>query len=191
MANIAERIVEGGIFSSRWLQAPMYVGLVVAQTFYCWKFGVELWHMIATLTGPEGMTAKMFLLGILELIDFVMVANLIAMVVIGGYATFISKLDIGHHPDRPEWLDHIDPGSIKVKLASSLIGISSIQLLQAFIGIDTRVAKLADPAAIDLFYRGILWQIVLHVVFVISALLLALTDMVMMRRHRAGDKDDH
>lgn len=186
MANLAERIIEGGIFGSRWLQAPMYVGLVVAQTFYCWKFGVELWHLIAQTGTLDG---KHFLMVILELIDFTMVANLIAMVVIGGYATFISKLDIGHHPDRPEWLDHIDPGSIKVKLASSLIGISSIQLLQSFISVGSMT--FADTVAADAYYRGILWQIVLHVVFVISALLLALTDMVMMRRHRAGDKDDH
>lgn len=186
MANIAERIVEGGIFGSRWLQAPMYIGLVIAQTFYCWKFGVELWHLIASAQSLDG---KHFLMVILELIDFTMVANLIAMVVIGGYATFISKLDIGHHPDRPEWLDHIDPGSIKVKLASSLIGISSIQLLQSFIGISDKA--FPDAFAADAYYRGVMWQIVLHVVFVVSALLLALTDMVMMRRRRAGEKDDH
>lgn len=191
MANRAEIVLEWSIFSSRWLQAPMYVGLIIAQCFYCWKFGVELVHLVVSTNEISG---KVFLGGILELIDFVMVANLIAMVVIGGYATFISKLDLGDHADRPEWLDHIDPGAIKVKLAGSLIGISSIQLLQSFIKISepSMAAGLIQASGgIDAFYRGIFWQIMLHIVFVGSALLLAVTELVMYRRRRAGEGEGH
>ncbi len=185
MAKI-EHLLESGIFASRWLQAPLYVGLIVAQIAYAWTFGVELVHLI----GETGhVTGRVFLGGVLELIDFVMVANLITMVAIGGYATFVSKLDLHGHADRPDWLEHIDPGSIKVKLAGSLIGISSIHLLQSFI-------RIGDPAyletlathgqTIDQVYQQIRWQIVLHVVFLFSTLILALTEMVMHRRERVG-----
>jgi len=136
MASKIESFLEYGLFGTRWIQAPLYLGLIIAQLAYTWKFGVELVHLIQHTNEFSG---KVFLGGVLELIDFVMVANLITMVAIGGYATFVSKLDIGHHADRPDWLDHIDPGSIKVKLAGSLIGISSIHLLQSFISI-------GDPA---------------------------------------------
>ncbi|MBA3686434.1 MAG: TIGR00645 family protein [Planctomycetes bacterium] len=183
---IIEKFLEAGIFASRWLQAPMYVGLIIAQLAYTWKFTAELWHVV---THTNQWTGIVFLGGMLELIDFVMVANLITMVAIGGYATFVSKLDLDDHADRPDWLEHIDPGSIKVKLAGSLIGISSIHLLQSFI-------RIGDPAyletlathgqTIDQVYQQIRWQIVLHVVFLFSTLILALTEMVMHRRERVG-----
>jgi uncharacterized protein (TIGR00645 family) len=187
MAKRVESIIGYGIFASRWIQAPLYAGLIVAQVAYAWKFGIELWHLIGHTNELSG---KVFLGGVLELIDFVMVANLITMVAIGGYATFVSKLDIGHHPDRPDWLDHIDPGAIKVKLAGSLIGISSIQLLQSFISVGDPVylASMREQhLSIDDIYGTIRWQIILHIVFIISALMLALTEMVMARRHRVGE----
>lgn len=184
MASKIESLLEYGIFGSRWIQAPLYIGLIAAQIAYSWKFGVELVHLIQH---TNSFTGKVFLGGVLELIDFVMVANLITMVAIGGYATFVSKLDIGHHDDRPEWLDHIDPGSIKVKLAGSLIGISSIHLLQSFINIGdpAYIAMIRDKGlSMPEIYTTIFWQIILHVVFIGSALLLALTELVMARRHR-------
>lgn len=177
------------IFWSRWLQAPLYAGLIIAQIAYTWKFGVELWHLVSHAGLSDG---KVFLGGLLELIDFVMVANLLIMVVIGGYATFVSKLDLGDHSDRPDWLQHIDPGTIKVKLAGSLVGISSIQLLQSFIHIGTlKIGDTAGPGVITpvqatAMHEQVFWQIMLHVVFLASALALAFTEMVMHRRHRAG-----
>jgi uncharacterized protein (TIGR00645 family) len=187
MARLIESVLERGIFASRWIQAPLYVGLIVAQLAYAVTYGVELWHV---LLHTLDWTPKLFLLGLLELIDFLMVANLITMVVIGGYAIFVSKLNIEGHPDRPDWLEHIDPGAIKVKLGASLIGISSIQLLQSFVKLgEPGMAKTLAAQGVTLsdYYQQVQWQIVLHVVFLVSTLLLACVDFVMYRRHRAGD----
>ncbi len=189
MLKAVESGLEKLIFLSRWLQAPLYVGLIIAQVAYTWKFGVELWHVVSHTNTFDG---KHFLSCVLELIDFVMVANLIIMVVIGGYATFVSKLDLDGHDDRPDWLEHIDPGSIKVKLAGSLIGISSIHLLQAFIQLGSNLDAAGNPvnrtdAQIGMMHDQIGWQIVLHLVFLISTVMLALTEMIMHRRHRPGE----
>jgi len=172
MSKAVERGIEHLVFWSRWLQAPLYLGLIAAQVLYCWKFAQALWHLLYEVTAPG---EQKFMLGVLSLIDITMVANLITMVVIGGYATFVSKLDIGEHADRPDWLEHIDPGAIKVKLSASLIGVSGVHLLQSFISID----KMAP--------EHIKWQIIIHVTFLFSTILLALTELVMHRRHRAGE----
>lgn len=161
-----EHIFEVIVFSSRWIQAPLYGGLIVAELLYAYKFLVELWHMIA---GIQKLEETQFMLGILGLIDVTMVANLLTMVVIGGYATFVSKLDLEEHPDRPDWLTHIDPGTIKIKLAASLIGISSIHLLKSFVDIANE-----DPEHIK-------WKIFIHMTFLGSAILLAWTDKIMQK----------
>ncbi len=189
MLKVLESGLEKLIFFSRWLQAPLYVGLIIAQVAYTWKFGAELWHVVSHTNALDG---KHFLSGVLELIDFVMVANLIIMVVIGGYATFVSKLDLDGHDDRPDWLEHIDPGAIKVKLAGSLIGISSIHLLQAFIQLGSNMDANGNPVIrsdlqITQMHEQIGWQIALHLVFLISTVMLALTEMIMHRRHRPGE----
>ena len=127
--KMIENTVERMIFGSRWLLAPIYLGMIVAQGLYTWKFMQGLWHLGWDVNVS---TEVVFLQGVLGLIDFLMVANLIIMVLIGGYATFVSKLDLDDHPDRPAWLDHIDPGTLKTKLAGALIGVSGIHLLQTF-----------------------------------------------------------
>ncbi len=192
MLKRVEQGIESMVFWSRWLQAPLYVGLIIAQVAYTCKFMVELWHLIQHTSTWDG---KLFLGGVLELIDFVMVANLIIMVVIGGYATFVSKLDLVDNADRPDWLDHIDPGSIKIKLAGSLIGISSIQLLQSFIQIgslsvgDVAVGdSIVTAAQMDQKHEQMKWQIVLHLVFLVSVVMLAITEFIMHRRHRPGEE---
>jgi len=154
------------IFSSRWIQAPLYAGLIIAEILYAWKFLTELWHMVYEL---HDLSETVFMLGILTLVDITMVANLLTMVVIGGYATFVSKLSLDNHPDRPDWLSHVDPGTIKVKLAASLIGISSIHLLKAFVN----VANMS--------IEHIQWQILIHLTFLGSAILLAWTDKIMTK----------
>lgn len=159
-----ESRVEYAIFWSRWLQAPMYFGLIIAQALYVYKFGIELWHMtshIITLKETE------VLLMVLGLVDVVMIANLLLMVIVGGYETFVSRLHLDNHPDRPEWLGHVDAGMLKIKLAMSLITISSIHLLKTFI----------DSANIpnDKIYA----QIAIHVAFLVSALALAYADKMM------------
>ena len=154
------------VFASRWIQAPLYGGLIVAECLYAYKFLSELWEMVH---GIRELSETIFMLGVLSLIDITMVANLLTMVVIGGYATFVSKLDLEGHRDRPDWLSHVDPGTIKVKLAASLIGISSIHLLKAFVN----VANVSP--------EHIKWQILIHMTFLGSAILLAWTDKLMQK----------
>jgi uncharacterized protein (TIGR00645 family) len=157
-------LLEGLIFASRWLQAPLYLGLIVAQGVYVYQFMVELAHLvmkIGQLTDTETM------LIILGLIDVVMIANLLIMIIIGGYETFVSRLDLEGHPDQPEWLSHVNAGVLKVKLATALIGISSIHLLKSFIN----AQNLAEST--------MQWQVTIHLAFLLSALAIAYTDKVM------------
>ena len=161
-----EQLFESLIFGSRWIQAPLYGGLIVAELLYAAKFLTELWHMVVHFREE---TETLFMLGVLSLIDVTMVANLLTMVIIGGYATFVSKLDLDTHPDRPEWLTHVDPGTIKIKLAASLVGISSIHLLKAFVDVTNE-----NPEHIK-------WKIFIHLTFLGSAIFLAYTDKLMQR----------
>ena len=134
-ASLLERAVERSIFSSRWLQAPLYLGLIVAQMVYVCQFFAELWHMLHVfLAGGDVETVSThIMIGVLGLIDVVMVANLVIMVVIGGYETFVSRLDLSGKADKPEWLSHVNAGVLKIKLGTALISISSIHLLKTFI----------------------------------------------------------
>ncbi len=157
------KAMEGFIFWSRWLQAPLYLGLIVAQGVYVYQFMHELIHLI---TKVGSLTENEVMLIVLGLIDVVMIANLLIMVIIGGYETFVSRLDLDNHPDQPEWLSHVNAGVLKVKLAMALIGISSIHLLKTFINAD----QLAD--------RVIIAQVVIHVSFLLSALAIAWTDKI-------------
>ncbi|ALA56945.1 TIGR00645 family protein [Nitrospira moscoviensis] len=166
VANRLEHVFEMAVFSSRWIQAPLYAGLIVAELLYAYKFLAELWEMVLHI---HKMEETVFMLGVLGLVDVTMVANLLTMVVIGGYATFVSKLDLEHHPDRPDWLTHVDPGTIKIKLAASLVGISSIHLLKAFVDVANE-----NPEHIK-------WKIFIHMTFLGSAILLAWTDKIMQK----------
>jgi uncharacterized protein (TIGR00645 family) len=153
------------IFFSRWLQAPLYVGLIVAQGVYVYLFLKELWHLVEKAPAIDETTIMLTVLG---LIDVVMIANLLIMVIVGGYETFVSRLNLEGHPDQPEWLSHVNAGVLKVKLATALIGISSVNLLKTFIEVGTR--PMPDHA--------VMWQLLLHLTFVFSALLLAVTDRI-------------
>lgn len=166
MWKTIEHGFEFAVFHSRWIQAPLYCGLIVAELLYAYKFLVELWEMLIHVNQSKEVE---FMLGVLGLIDVTMVANLLTMVIIGGYATFVSKLDLEGHPDRPDWLGHVDPGTIKVKLAASLIGISSIHLLKAFVDIENENLD------------HVKWKIFIHMTFLGSAVLLAWTDKIMQK----------
>ncbi|HET9843900.1 MAG TPA: TIGR00645 family protein [Gammaproteobacteria bacterium] len=152
------------IFGSRWLQAPLYVGLIFAQCVYVYQFMIELYLLIKDANHHNEAHVMLHVLG---LIDVVMIANLIIMVIVGGYETFVTRIGIQHHPDLPEWLDHVNSGTLKIKLSTALIGISSIHLLKTFIN-----AENIEP-------QVMLWQVVIHLTFVISAILLAITDKIM------------
>ncbi|MEO3803633.1 TIGR00645 family protein [Nonomuraea sp. B1E8] len=166
------------MFLSRWIQAPLYVGLIAAQVVYVWRFMAELIHLIHLGFGgtPPETTVMLIVLG---LVDVVMISNLLIMVIIGGYETFVSRLRIEGHPDQPQWLSHVNANVLKVKLAMAIIGISSIHLLQIFI-------NAARPAITD---RELLWKTLIHLTFVVSALALALIDRMMEGgpQHDTGD----
>jgi uncharacterized protein (TIGR00645 family) len=151
------------IFMSRWLQAPLYIGLIVAQGVYVWQFWLELMHLM-TMMAEKTMTETALMLIVLGLIDVVMISNLLVMVIVGGWETFVSRLDLKNHPDQPEWLSHVNAGVLKVKLATAIIGISSIHLLKTFIN-----ASSYDE-------KTLLWQTLIHVTFVLSAVAIAYTE---------------
>lgn len=183
MSKRIEAGIEWSIFASRWLLAPLYLGLIVGQVFFSYTFFTELLHLghgIATghITDAAGVVTKFgerdVVTLLLSLVDMIMVANLVIMVLIGGYATFVSKLDLEDEKDRPEWLDHIDPGTLKTKLAGALVSISGIHLLQSF-------NDLSKPGhAID--HAQIGWQVGIHVAFIMTTLLLAWSDLVFERK---------
>src|SRR4249919_1827478 len=146
------------IFSSRWLQLPLYLGLIVAQGVYVILFVKELWHLIL---GATSLNEQDIMLIVLGLIDVVMISNLLMMVIVGGYETFVSRLNLEGHPDQPEWLSHVNASVLKVKLAMAIIGISSIHLLKTFIAIGALGAPvIADEAhsAVNYTQAGVMWQ---------------------------------
>ena len=159
------------IFSSRWLQLPLYLGLIVAQGVYVVLFLKELWHLILHATE---WTEQQIMLMVLGLIDVVMISNLLVMVIVGGYETFVSRLRLEGHPDQPEWLSHVNASVLKVKLAMAIIGISSIHLLKTFIDISNLGA--ADSKFTE---AGVMWQTIIHMVFILSAIGIAWTDKLM------------
>lgn len=163
-----ENIFEGIIFSSRWVQAPIYGGLIVGAVLYAYKFLAELIHLCVTV---GTIKEEVLMLGILTLVDISMVLNLLVMVIIGGYATFVSRMHLDHHEDRPDWLEKIDAGTLKVKLAGALVGISGIHLLKSFIDISKKD------------FEQVKWQILIHVVFLFSTLMLAYTEKILHSSH--------
>ncbi|HDS1581265.1 TIGR00645 family protein [uncultured Stenotrophomonas sp.] len=192
------------IFASRWLQLPLYLGLIVAQCVYVFLFGKELWHLISH---SVSMGEQQIMLIVLGLIDVVMISNLLVMVIVGGYETFVSRLRLEGHPDQPEWLSHVNASVLKVKLAMAIIGISSIHLLKTFIasgalnGIPLCTPEQMSVAAANIGVArcsmltpdGVLWQTIIHCVFILSAIGIAWTDKLMSNSHsKAHDKPhDH
>jgi len=150
------------IFSSRWLQLPLYIGLIVAQCVYVILFLKELWHLVL---GSFKFSEQEIMLVVLGLIDVVMISNLLIMVIVGGYETFVSRLELHRHPDQPEWLSHVNASVLKIKLAMAIIGISSIHLLRTFI----YAGQLGKPEA-PFTVESVMWQAIIHTVFVLSAI---------------------
>ena len=207
------------IFASRWLQLPLYLGLIVAQAVYVWQFGVELVHLVSEVflhSGEAEQAAKVaeggpsaevaIMLIVLGLIDVVMISNLLMMVIVGGYETFVSRLNLAGHPDEPEWLSHVNANVLKVKLATAIIGISSIHLLKTFIAAGTlqgldfctpeQLAAIKDitasnPNCSTLTTTGVLWQTLIHCVFILSAIGIAYTDRLMQAIPRGKPNGAH
>ena len=191
--NSSLRPLPSLIFASRWLQLPLYLGLIAAQGVYVVLFLKELWHLIH---GALSLSEQDIMLLVLGLIDVVMISNLLMMVIVGGYETFVSRMQLENHPDQPEWLSHVNASVLKVKLAMAIIGISSIHLLKTFIEAGTLgglpvcggpEAAAAAAAAVQALAKtctkvtatGVMWQTIIHCVFILSALGIAWTDKVM------------
>lgn len=174
------------IFMTRWLQLPLYLGLILAQCVYVFHFWVELSDLIGAIFGnadslkhildvvtipgaqrAEKLTETTIMLVVLGLIDVVMISNLLIMVIIGGYETFVSRMNLESHPDQPEWLSHVNASVLKVKLATAIIGISSIHLLKTFINASAYDAKTLYA------------QTGIHIVFLLSAMAIAYADRIM------------
>jgi len=178
------------IFMSRWLQLPLYLGLILAQCVYVYHFWVELLHLIqaamgsatalsalitglgyeqspAVAAGGQRLTETVIMLAVLGLIDVVMISNLLIMVIVGGYETFVSRMGLEGHRDEPEWLSHVNASVLKVKLATAIIGISSIHLLKTFINASN------TPESV------MLWQTIIHITFLVSAVAIAYTDRLL------------
>lgn len=165
------------LFGSRWLQLPLYLGLIIAQCVYVFYFMVELTHLVGKV--PNLGEADIMLI-VLGLIDVVMISNLLIMVIVGGYETFVSRLDLEGHPDEPDWLSHVNANLLKIKLATAIIGISSIHLLKTFIN------------APNLTEKTMMWQTLIHMAFVASAVSMAYIDRLMMPSHIATkDVNEH
>ncbi len=181
------------MFGSRWLQLPLYLGLILAQAVYVYQFWTELIHLVEAAFGnqealkllvdsvgykagsaPTKLNETIIMLAVLALIDVVMISNLLIMVIVGGYETFVSRLHLEGHPDQPEWLDHVNASVLKVKLATAIIGISSIHLLKTFINVQ------------NLTEQTLIWQTAIHLAFLLSALAIAMTDRLLS--HPTGAK---
>ena len=158
------------IFASRWLQLPLYLGLIVAQVVYVILFLKELLHLVEK---SLSLGEQQIMLIVLGLIDVVMISNLLIMVIVGGYETFVSRMELNLHPDQPEWLSHVNASVLKIKLAMAIIGISSIHLLRTFI----EAGQLGRPNA-PLTEAGIMWQSIIHGLFILSAIGIALVDWI-------------
>jgi uncharacterized protein (TIGR00645 family) len=191
------RPLPAAIFATRWLQLPLYLGLILAQAVYVFHFWVELVHLIEAVFGSEKALAALvqsigyqlapikdaagtvvgyeapklnetvIMLVVLALIDVVMISNLLIMVIVGGYETFVSRMGLEDHPDQPEWLSHVNASVLKVKLATAIIGISSIHLLKTFISAGNYTEKV------------LMWQTLIHITFLLSAIAIAATDRLM------------
>jgi uncharacterized protein (TIGR00645 family) len=180
------------IFASRWLQLPLYLGLIAAQAVYVFHFWVELVHLLEAAFGSQtalqalitsigyktdapitSLNETVIMLVVLALIDVVMISNLLIMVIVGGYETFVSRLNLEGHPDQPEWLDHVNASVLKVKLGTAIIGISSIHLLKTFIN------------AANYDEKVLMWQTIIHMAFLLSAIAIAFADRLMSHHDKA------
>lgn len=162
VSKVFETIIEYSVFASRWLQVPVYLGLIFGSGLYAYKFIGELVFLARQI---DEFSEVQVMLQILGLIDISMVMNLLVIVIIGGYSIFTSRIDFDEQEDRPHWIDHLDADRLKVKLATSLASISGVHLLKTFIDIHSETQTGS--------YDALKFEIIIHLVFIVSALILA------------------
>lgn len=167
--NAVENLIERFLFWSRWLLVPLYVGLSLVLLLFSVKFVQEFLHLVPHL--PELAEADLILTA-LALMDLVLVGNLLVMVILSGYESFVSKIEAAAKGEQLSWLGKLDAGTLKVKVAASIVAISSIHLLKAFVNVE----KIANDK--------LMWLVVIHLTFVVSALILAWVDKIAFATHR-------
>jgi uncharacterized protein (TIGR00645 family) len=169
--QVIEKFLETLLFASRWLLAPLYLGLVAAIVILLWYFGIEFMHLIGMVSSGDGSVV----VGVLALVDLVLVANLLIIIIFAGYENFVSKIHVGNHEDRPDWMGHVDFADLKMKLIGSIIAISGIELLKAFM------------AAGAYTNEQMAWKVGIHLTFVITGVMFAITDRLGgSKKHGAG-----
>ncbi|MFB9535030.1 MULTISPECIES: IS21-like element helper ATPase IstB [Streptomyces] len=176
MQNTPTTTLGYALFATRWLQAPLYFGLVAAQGVYVYKFFKELWTLILMCVSGHA-TETYVMLAVLKLVDVVMIANLLIMVIVGGYETFVSRIGLQGHRDQPEWLSHVNSNVLKVKLATAIVGISSVHLLQMFVDVH------------HTSHHALMWGTVIHMAFIASAAILAYMSGPMAAQSDHGHAD--
>ena len=163
-----EKALENTLFASRWLMAPVYFGLVIAMAVLVFKFSKELLSMILHIGSAD---SGEIIVGVLTLVDVALIMNLLIIIIFSGYENFVSKMDLDGHEDRPEWMGHIGFSDLKIKVIASIVAISGIELLKAFMHVDT----FTD--------RHLAWMIGLHITFVISGIAYAIMDKLGSKNH--------
>jgi uncharacterized protein (TIGR00645 family) len=164
-----EHMLEMFMFHSRWLMAPFYLGLIVSLALLLVKFFQELIHQVPHLLDAD---EAQIILMVLNLIDMSLAGNLLLIVIFSGYENFVSKIDVHEHPDRPDWMGHVDFSGLKIKLIASIVAISGIHLLKAFMSVET-----VSPEHLK-------WMVIIHLAFIVSGVLLATMDWIVSRTAR-------
>ncbi|MDN4015714.1 TIGR00645 family protein [Zwartia panacis] len=162
--------LESLMFAARWLQLPLYFGLIIALGAYTYEFFIHLWELVELIIFKR-TPDRYVILEVLDLVDIVMVANLLIMVIVGGYESFVSRLNLDDHPDQPEWLAHVNPGSLKVKLAISIVTIGAVHLLATFV----------NAAHIEM--ETILMQMAIQIVLMATAITIVVVDKLSLKSH--------
>ena len=174
MRQSMERFLERGMFASRWLMAPFYIGLVLSLMLLLVKFVQELIHLAPRIMDMKESDA---ILGILTLIDMSLAGNLLLIVIFSGYENFVSKIHVDNHEDKPAWMGKVDFSGLKLKLIASIVAISGIQLLKQFMNV-SNVPK-----------EELMWLVIVHLTFVLSGVMLALMDLITVKAHKMGGRD--
>lgn len=182
-----EHLLEVLVFNSRWLLAPFYLGLVAAIGMLLVKFGQEFLHIIPHVAE---MNEGDFILAILTLVDMSLVASLLLIIVFSGYENFVSKIDTGGHEDRPSWMGKVDFSGLKMKVIASIVAISAIELLKAFVhmGLDQGANEPLSWTNAD---KALIWKVGIHFTLVISGVLFALMDRIAEGGHAHEEQKEH
>lgn len=183
-----EHLLEVLVFNSRWLLAPFYLGLVAAIAMVLVKFGEEFFHIVSHITT---MTESDVVLAVLSLVDMSLVGNLLIIIIFSGYENFVSKIDTGDNEDRPDWMGKVDFSGLKVKVIASIVAISAIELLKAFVHLGSDITNGTDPGVWTMADKALAWKVGIHFTLIISGVLFALMDSIAESSHAHAKEEKH